>query len=211
MNQSPDIPNLVQRLRKLERQSRILKVILGIILIFIGAIFLMGQTSANKKIIAAEGFLLLDNNNQVRGKWGVGNEGSAYFLLNNKDKANMSIQVFPDGEFALATKDNNGKIIILLGVANGESTLQLNGKDGNGGISIRTNVAPVRGNNPGLLIADTANKKRVVLSLLSDNPSLFLCNKDEKPQAMLSLTSNGKPFISLTDKEGKEVFEAPQP
>jgi hypothetical protein len=56
MNQSADFINLVERLSKLERQSQILKIILSIVLIFLGAIFLMGQKLSKNNILAAENF-----------------------------------------------------------------------------------------------------------------------------------------------------------
>jgi len=208
MNQSADIPNLVQRLRKLERQSRILKIMLSIVFIFMGAIFLMGQTSSNKKVLTAEEFLLIDKNNKPRGRWGIDSYGSVYLMLKN-NKANMTMQVFPEGDSALSAKDNNGKIIILLSLANGSSQLQLNGKDGKGGVSIGGSMVQGRDDSPGLLIADMANKKRAMLSLLGDKPALFLNGKDENPRAIIAVTSEGKPRIALMDKEGKEVFEAP--
>ncbi len=213
MNQIADFTNLVERLRKLEKQTRILKIILSIVLLFMGSIFLMGQTSSNKKVLIAEEFVLVDKNNKPCGRWGIQPDGASYLMLMN-NKTNISMHVWPDGPFGINMTDNNGKTIILLSVADGKSQLQLNGKNGKGSVSLGGSIVKVEGQNhldsPGFLIADIANKKRVMLSLFGGTtPVLFLNNKDEKPVSIIAATEEGKPRIALMGKEGKEVFEAP--
>ena len=118
MNQSADITNLLERLRKLERQSRIFKIILSIVLIFLGAIFLMGQKSSNKKILTAEEFLLIDKNNKLRGRWGIQSDGAPYLMLMN-NKTKIAMNVFPGGISGITMTDNNDKMIIMLTLAEG--------------------------------------------------------------------------------------------
>jgi hypothetical protein len=152
---------------------------------------------------------LIDKNNKHYGGLSVDSDGGASLALINDRNRNIEMKVFSDGNSAIVMRDHNGKFIIMLSLSNGKSQLQLNGKDGKGGVSIGGSIVQGRDDSPGLLIADTANKKRAMLGLLGDNPALFINDKDENPRAIIAVTSNGKPRIALMGKEGKEVFEAP--
>lgn len=208
-HQGIDIRELMDRLMGIERQNFRLKIIMSIFLIFLGVLFLMGLKPNNKRIVAAEAFLLIDKKDKPRGFFGVDNDGSASIsLMDSDNKHVIEMKVFSNGNPALCMRDKNGKINVLISSVDGEPAIIINQKDGKGSASLRGNLVESQ-NWPGLLISDETGKNRVILGIMNDSPVLFLNDNNKNPRAMISITKEGSPIIKLMNKRGNNIFSAP--
>jgi hypothetical protein len=96
----------------------------------------------------------------------------------------------------LVMKDADGKARVALGVANGNS--QLNLWDGNGKFNT---YLTAHNNAAALTLNDADGKTRVSLNVIKEGPSLFLSGADEKPRVSLLAMKDG-PGLRLFDADG---------
>ena len=184
MNQ-PTMDNVVQRMDRLERENRRMKLAGILVLVGITAVIVMGQAKATKvaKVIEAERFVLRDENGRERATLEVV-ANLAYFTLRDKDAtANITLVAGKD-ILAVGLNHNNGSSLSL---------------------SVWPEVA-------GLEIYDRHNKKRVsVRTKRKDGitiPAIAILDKDENP--LIALHDNdGSGVMSLIrrgDKTSGLVF-----
>ncbi len=127
-----DLPDLAQRVEKLEKANRRLKLAGVLALALVGCLLLLGVASP-KRTVEAEKFLLRDANGKIRASLDVvGLEGPMLFLLD----ANEDMRVTPStglGGAALRFFDANEKVQVILAAGLEEPTLILTHANGKGG------------------------------------------------------------------------------
>ena len=72
----PEVNTVAERLDKLERQNRQMKICGGLVILPLAAVFLMGQSASNRKIEASE-FVLKDQQGTVRAKLFMEHDGAS--------------------------------------------------------------------------------------------------------------------------------------
>ena len=109
--------NLEERVNRLERQNRRLKMAGLIALLALLSVVLMGQAETVPDVIKAKNFVLLDDKGTVRGGMGVTSHGSLIQLYDPKGtaRATLGSQNGPAGT-ALTLYDEKGAIRATLGV-----------------------------------------------------------------------------------------------
>jgi hypothetical protein len=167
-----------ERLEKLERQNRRMKLAgLGAVVIA-GAFVLMGQASGPRTPpeVRAKSFVLMDANGETRAR------------LYMSAKAPM-LELF----------DANGKPRAGLGVTSDGPELDLYDAKGNPRAEM-----DAFSDGPGLDLADANGKVRAQLAVNSDGPILDLNGADGKSSAWLIVPSDG-PWLQLNDANGFET------
>lgn len=221
----PTLGTLVQRLERLERENRRVKLLAIGLAIGIAALVLMGQVPATRgtKVIEAERFVLLDTNGRTRAILGAGPQGYALAFYDANGKGRLVVGVDAAGP-NLGLLDANEMLRILLGITlKGWPVLGL--LDANG--KTRAELA-IEAQGPSLSLFDAANKiVRAKLAMGGMEPSLFFTYADEKPsvalnggglafvdrsgkfRTMLSMAPDGTPRLFFADKNGSPIWMAP--
>ncbi len=213
MNDST-LDTLTQRLDRLERENRRLKVAGTIVFLVLVAVGAMGQVlpKAVPKVVEAErfvlrdargkmlatlgtdGLVLADQNGKFRAALGVGTDGSASLIFDDQnEKPRVTLGVLDDGTPHLALLDQNEKPRLALAV----------GTDG----------------TPHLALFDQNKKPRLALDVGTSGPSVVLGDQN-RDRAVLGHTElEGKatgtveqrPASSLVlfDRDGKVIWRAP--
>ncbi len=132
----PTSSTLIERLDRLERENRRLKIAGAILLLVVAAGGAMGQVlpKAVPKVVEAERFVLRDTKGKILATLGAEASGLlALVLYDQNGKARAVLGVVADGRPVLSLLDQNGKDRAGLGLLpDGVPTLSLldqNGKD----------------------------------------------------------------------------------
>jgi len=124
-----DPPDLAQRVEKLEKANRRLKLGGVLALTLVGCLLLLGVASP-KRTVEAEAFILRDANGGMRALLGMGVEGPMLHLYDANALSRALLQVTVSGS-AVGFFDANGKLRVVVGVTEGTPELELldaNGK-----------------------------------------------------------------------------------
>ncbi len=193
----PILNTLTQRLDRLERENRRLKIAGAILLLALAAVGAMGQVlpKAVPKVVEAERFVVRDTKGKVLATLGTEASGLPALVLSDQNgKRRAGLFVLADGEPHLGLFDQNEKRRAVLAVL----------ADG----------------APALFLADQNGKDRAGLVLDTSGPSLVLRDENDKIRAVLGraaleATATGtveqRPAASLVlfDKDGKVIWKVP--
>lgn len=154
MENSPD--ELIKRVARLERQqytldraNRHLRLTTAVLMLFIGAGFLMGQASTSpSRSMEAQQFVLRGADGTVRGVMGISDDGSVGINLNDvKGQSRITLDVAANGSPGLDFYDQSGKLRATLALAS-EGTPGLGLYDPSG--RLRTSLDVPAHETPGL-------------------------------------------------------------
>ncbi len=215
----PILNTLTQRLDRLERENRRLKIAGAVLLLALAAVGVMGQVlpKAVPKVVEAERFVLRDTRGRTRATLDAEGSGTlALSLYDQNGKIRASLAVEADGTPRLDLVDQNGKQRVALNVVKDASALVLADQNGKGRISLT--VLP--GGRPDLALSDQNGKTRLVLDVGTSGPSVVLYDENEKERAVLGhaaleATATGtveqRPASSLVlfDRDGKVIWKVP--
>jgi hypothetical protein len=156
---------LIERVNRLEHQQYALKrsnrhfrLTTAALMLFIGAAFLMGQTSTVPgRSIEAQQFVLRSADGSIRGVMGIGDDGSVGINLNDvKGQSRVTLDLAANGSPGLDFYDERGKL---------RATLAL-GPQG----------------TPGLGLYDPSGRLRTSLDVPAhETPGLAFYHRDGKP------------------------------
>ncbi len=176
----PTLDTLTQRLDRLERENRRLKVAGAILLLALAAVGAMGQMTprAVPKVVEAERFVLRDTKGNILAIMGTEASGTSLSLYDQKGKPRAWLGVTADGAPVLALFDQNGK---------DRAGLVL-GADG----------------TPALALLDQNGKRRAVLSTLVDGtPGLLFADQNERAGQGWASCRTARPRYSLLTRTGR--------
>ena len=215
---TPTIAGLSERLDRLERENRRLKLAGILALAGISAVVLMGQARTGGKVVEAEKFLLRDARAKVRAELRADGDEPELVLLDRNENSRVRLRLEADGRPALVLYGKNNIPSATLGLlGDGWPALVLFGKDGEGSASLE--VSPLV--SAALHLSDRALKNRIQLLVDREGkPSLSLLDSDKKSRAVLGHTEletsrtgtvEQRPASSLVlfDKDGKVIWRAP--
>jgi len=224
------INNLVQRMDRLERQNRRMKLAAVLMLVGIAAVIGMGQAGFGKqRIITAEQFILQDKNGNPRGGLYVRPDGSASLgITDSKEKPRFLVTVKPNGDPSLSMSGEKQELLALT-----PSAIGLQDREGNprillaeqlnGGASLniyQKNGQRIALTSSGLVSRDRKDTIRYATITLpngttrlkisgENNQTMELWHdsitfkKDDKIRATLWLQDNGDPVLKFVDNYGK--------
>jgi hypothetical protein len=156
---------LIERITRLEHQqdslqrtNRRLRITTAALMLFIGAAFLMGQTSAVPgRSIEAQQFVLRGADGTIRAVMGIGDDGSVGMNLNDvKGQSRITLDLAADGSPGLDFYDQSGKL--------------------------RATLALGPAGTPGLGLYDPSGRLRTSLDVPAhETPGLAFYHRDGKP------------------------------
>jgi len=152
------ITQLEQQQHELRRTNRRLRFVGGALMLFTGAIVIMGQAaSPPSRSVEAEQFVLRGSDGKVRGAMGIGDDGAVGINLNDaKGQSRITVDLAADGSPGLDFYDQNGKLRAMLAL----------GPEG----------------TPGLGLYDQSGKLRTSLDVPAhETPGLAFYHRDGKP------------------------------
>ena len=131
----PTLDALTTRLERLERECRLSKRALRVVLVGALALGLMGQAPPHRmpKLLEAEEFVLRDSRGQVRAVLGTAQSASATMLqiFGENGKPRTRLTVASDGTSSLEIIDSGEHVRVLLGVKdNGSPRIWLGNEAG---------------------------------------------------------------------------------
>jgi hypothetical protein len=174
-----DLQSMLNRLGRLERQNRRLKLSAFIFLVGFSTFFLMGQVRAPKmpEAIEARKFVVRDLSGNGVAALGLGPQGSPLLVMLRKDgKVGATLEVSVEGVPALTLYDKDKPREIV--------ALDLDG-------------------SPGLALSDRNGSARVGLGVANEGSGgLVLYGENKLPRASLGLATNWSPFLLLLDEKG---------
>jgi hypothetical protein len=191
-----------ERLEKLERQNRRMKLAGLGAMVIAGAFVLMGQASGPRtpSEVRAKSFVLVDANGETRARlyMSASANGPELTLLDAKGNERLTLYGPPIGP-TLALSDANGEVRAGLAVTSDRPWLTLYDAKGNPRVVLDANSE-----GAGLALSDANGEVRAGLAVTSDGPGLVLSDANEKPQAGLAVTSDGA-GLQLNDPSGFET------
>ena len=112
-SETPEWAAVMNRLERLEKQSRRMKQIGVLVLVLIGAVLLMGQTSSNRTV-EANRFVLRDESGRIRATLSMRYDGPDLELLQSSGRTIVDLHGRPD-EAQLWLGDGEGNPALVLG------------------------------------------------------------------------------------------------
>jgi hypothetical protein len=156
---------LIERITRLEQQqaelrstNHRLRVAAGMLILFAGAIVIMGQAaSVPTRSLEATQFLLRSADGRIRGVMGIGDDGSVGINLNDASgRSRITLDLAADGSPGLDFYDHNGRL--------------------------RATLALGPAGTPGLGLYDPSGKLRTSLDVPAhETPGLAFYHRDGKP------------------------------
>ena len=118
-----DLPDLAQRVEKLEKANRRLKLAGVLAMALVGCLLLLGAASP-KRTVEAEEFILRDANGEVRALLGMIQEGPMFALYGAEPHrgSRAILRMAAEGPM-LTLSDENKQIRVMLGTTSNEPVL----------------------------------------------------------------------------------------
>lgn len=176
---------LERRLRRVERENRMLRRAGAVLVIGVAAIMLMGQTILHRRSVESEAFLVRDARGQVRAMLKALENGTVGLSFYDQDGVSRAwLRVLTDGTPGLVLSDQSGQVRTMLNV------------QGDGLV--------------GLLFYDQSGNPRAWLNVLADGTGgLALFDEARESRAWLRLLADGSPGLTFWDGHGNAVRNLP--
>jgi hypothetical protein len=183
------IPVLMQRLDKLERSNRRLKLSGLVVLVGLAAFALMGQARPPLQTVEAQEFVVKDAAGAVRARLGSSPSAASLTLSHEGGRASLVVSGGRGQGAHLAITDAAGKIKGLL-LLNPET--------------VGLYLSPIDATGP-------PKSPRVVFEVLSQGTGGFaFFDKNGVARALVGAVSDdGASFVSVHDASGKQAWKAP--
>ncbi len=177
---------IVERLRRLERSNRSLRVwvavLLGLVAVlmaggaYLGYQVVTGAPAFAARRVTAREFILADAAGHARGSWQVGPDGSARLVLDDRAaRPRLRLSVLgEDGSPGMTLLDDHGIPHVVFGILPDGTT--------------------------SLVFADAAGRSRVVLGVAEDAANLVFADRFGATRASLGVDAGGRPDMSLYDE-----------
>jgi hypothetical protein len=147
---------LIERITRLERQqeelrsaNRRLRLGTSALMLFAGALVLMGQTTpVSTRSVEAQQFVLRDSDGRVRGAMGIGDDGAVGINLSDtRGQSRVTMDLAADGSPGVDLYDQDGRMRVTMALAK-DGTPGLGLYDPNG--KLRTSLDVPAPQTPGL-------------------------------------------------------------
>ena len=182
-----------ERLTRLERSNRLLKVILSICLCCGAVVFLMGAATTEPKIIEAQKIILKDNTGKERGQLFATDKVWGLVLFNKNETKAASIFVSSEMNGVILS-DQNGNLRQSLTTDLDKSELNIY-RPGSDSAQFAVLDGPL---GAALTIRDRANNDRINLSVSPKGSALTL--SDENGAIRAAVTGEALGFVAYSTK-----------
>ncbi len=219
--------SLDERLNRLERENRRLRASGIVFLIALASLFLIGQASPQRRVVAAESFVLIGLQGKPRAELALTSDGRPGLRFYGADGRFLSILELDNAERPrLEFLDEGSRPGISLGYqADGTCRLTLRGKSTKSSISLQTGNGSwmekempdgkwgIRADSPSLEIVDEDSRLSAVLGALSlhSPPPIIPTNASTSGTVGIPITtftySFGPSTLTLFDKAGRETVQ----
>jgi hypothetical protein len=183
------VPALLERLERLERSNRRLKICGLAVLLGVAAVGLMGQARPALQTVEAQEFVVKDAGGVVSARLGASQSGTILSLSHEGGRANLGVAGGRGQGAHLAISDSAGKVKGLL-LLNPET--------------VGLYLSPVDATGP-------PRSPRVVFEVLSQGTGGFaFYDRNGQTRALLGATADdGSSLVAVQDAAGKPVWKAP--
>jgi hypothetical protein len=183
------IPALLERLERLERSNRRLKICGLVVLLGLAAVGLMGQARPALQTVEAQEFVVKDAGGVVRARLGASQSGTSLSLSHEGGRASLGVSGVRGQGVHLAVSDSAGKVKGLL-LLNQET--------------VGLYLSPVDATGP-------PRSPRVVFEVLSQGTGGFaFYDRNGQTRALLgAVADDGSSLVAIQDAAGKPVWKAP--
>lgn len=182
-------PLLLERLERLERSNRRLKICGLVTLLGLAGVFAMGQARPPLQTVEAQEFVVKDASGVVRARLGTSQSAASLSLSHEGGRVNLVASGVRGQGAHLAMADGAGKIKGLL-LLNPET--------------VGLYLSPVDATGP-------PKSPRVVFEVLNQGSGGFgFFDRNGVARALMGAVSDdGGSFVSIFDPAGKQVWKAP--
>ncbi|MBI4636376.1 MAG: hypothetical protein HY727_08500 [Candidatus Rokubacteria bacterium] len=202
-----DLPRVMERLERLEHQSRRLKAVGGLLVLSVLAVGLMGQAVPQGRTVEAETFVVRDASGRPRAALALGKDDRPGLALADKSgKIRAWLNLETDGSPDLRFYDREEKVRAQLAVdAAGAPALSLTDATEHQ----RARLAVRADGAPRLLFYDKGDRVRALLGVEPDQSPLMVLTDEAQGRATLVVRSSGPPTLVITARDGKVLWRAP--
>ena len=203
---TPTLDTVMQRLHRVERESRWLKAGGCAVLVGLLGIALLGQAPRRAQTIEGGQFVVSDQGGNRRAVLGVLPNGSTgLYLLDRQGNPRLSVGMGDDGSIGLALSDGRVTRAELSLAANGDAPALV--------LSDRTQVGRIRAailpdGVPAFGMSDKAGKTRAMMAVGADFSGLRLTDGTPNVTVLFSVQDNGDVTMAA-EKSGKIIWKAP--
>jgi len=222
------IVGLDKRLSRLEQENRRLRVGGVVLLVALASLFLIGQTFPQKRVVAAESFVLIGLQGKPRAELALTTDGRPGLRFYGGDGHFVSILELDSADRPrLDFLDEGSRSGVSLGYqADGTSRLTLRGRSTKSSISLQTGLGStmekgmadgkwsITADSPSLEITDESGRLSAVLGAVSLHAPPPIIPPEPTPTAGrvgVAITSFSYPFgpstLTLFDKAGNETVQ----
>jgi hypothetical protein len=218
---------LNERLNRLEQENRRMRAGAVVLLVGLASLFLIGQTSSQKRVVVGESFVLMGLQGKPRAELALTSDGRPGLRFYGADGRFLSILELDNAERPrLEFLDEGSRPGISLGYqADGTCRLTLRGKSTKSSISLQTGNGSwmekempdgkwgIRADSPSLEIVDEDSRLSAVLGALSlhSPPPIIPTNASTSGTVGIPITtftySFGPSTLTLFDKAGRETVQ----
>jgi hypothetical protein len=190
------LESLGERLSRVERQNRLLRAAVILVVAVFAAMVCMGQVGV-PEVVGARRFQMVDEQGRVRADIGMVDDNPVLYAYDEEGEARLGLGLSMFGDPRLGLFNEKGDPCAVLSL--GTSGPSLNFMDGNG----KPNAAlEVWDGDSRLDLCDAEGKPRVSLDTSEDKPGLNLYDAAGELRASLTMFE-GEPGLDLYDAAGK--------
>lgn len=151
-------------------------VLVGLLLALVVVTARRGFPGALANVVESNSFVVKDDDGNVRGAWGMADDGSSRLVLQNaQGQGSLTLTLLPDGSPGVSFTDSAGQSRMVLGLLPDQTTT--------------------------LVFADRDGRTRTVLGLAPDgSSSLAFADEDGSTRAGLGLDTRGIGTFTLAER-----------
>jgi len=194
---------IVDRLEKLERQNRQMKLAGAVALVLAASVVLMGQVPVTRTVEANQ-FILKDGDGKVRADLAVNANGAGLTLYDPSGKVRAMLTVTPAGP-GLSLHDAKGHSRVLVGADDTEDSFAVGFNDEKGTQRVALGFQHETGK---LYFFDTNQRPRIGLLAAEQLAGLTIFDDTGEVRGVYGM-DRGRPVVRLRDENGKVVWQAP--
>ena len=195
---------VTQRLDRLERVNRGMKVAVAVVLILASTVVVMGQAFPQMETeIRSRRFVVVDRYGKARAFLGLGSKGPRIILIDPTGTRRAMLGLDREGP-AFGFYDADGKVRLALSLDSKGPAVGL--RDANEKLRIGLGVAA---EGPALDLYNAMEKRGAVLHLTATGPSILLKDTKGNTRVALAVTLRQGPILGLLDANERVIWRKP--
>lgn len=194
---------LTERLQKLEKQVRRIRITAACAVIVGGSFCLLGQAAPSTGVVEAKDFMLRDNDGRLRGRLFMDGQLGGPALMLYDEHVSPRVQQLRPLPGAAVDRDRYAAPRLTLGLVNNRPYLRFSDPTGRQSANLT-----LRENGPEILLYDENEKAGVELVFIKGRgPPVTLMDADQNIRARLEIDKS-EPFLKVTGGRSSSRLEA---